>query len=75
MLFVFTTPSRLVQVALPAKPAAKPHSRYGGGRSIGIAPESGGMPVRNGRVLARGKLTRDWDATTNRSETDKFGRS
>src|SRR5215203_247987 len=37
-----------VQVALPAKPAAKPHFRFGGGRSIGIAPESGGMPVRNG---------------------------
>jgi aryl-alcohol dehydrogenase-like predicted oxidoreductase len=25
--------------------------------------------------LARGKLTRDWDATTNRSETDQFGKS
>ena len=26
-------------------------------------------------MLARGKLTRDWDATTNRSETDEFGRT
>jgi aryl-alcohol dehydrogenase-like predicted oxidoreductase len=25
--------------------------------------------------LARGKLTRDWDATTTRSETDEFGRT
>ncbi|WP_369056131.1 aldo/keto reductase [Kineococcus terrestris] len=25
--------------------------------------------------LARGKLTRDWDATTNRSETDEFGKT
>jgi aryl-alcohol dehydrogenase-like predicted oxidoreductase len=25
--------------------------------------------------LARGRLTRDWDATTRRSETDQFGRS
>jgi aryl-alcohol dehydrogenase (NADP+) len=25
--------------------------------------------------LARGKLTRDWDETTNRSESDEFGRS
>jgi aryl-alcohol dehydrogenase-like predicted oxidoreductase len=25
--------------------------------------------------LARGKLTRDWDATTSRSETDEFGRT
>jgi aryl-alcohol dehydrogenase (NADP+) len=25
--------------------------------------------------LARGKLTREWDASTNRSETDEFGRS
>src|SRR3712207_1225031 len=24
--------------------------------------------------LARGKLTRDWDATTDRSETDEFGK-
>ena len=24
--------------------------------------------------LARGKLTRDWDETTNRSETDEFGK-
>jgi aryl-alcohol dehydrogenase-like predicted oxidoreductase len=25
--------------------------------------------------LARGRLTRDWDATTERSETDKFGKT
>ena len=25
--------------------------------------------------LARGKLTRDWDAITNRSETDEFGKT
>jgi aryl-alcohol dehydrogenase-like predicted oxidoreductase len=25
--------------------------------------------------LARGRLTRDWDATTNRSETDEFGKT
>jgi aryl-alcohol dehydrogenase (NADP+) len=34
--------------------------------AIGVIPWS---------PLARGKLTRDWDATTTRSESDEFGRS
>ena len=35
-------------------------------RGIGVIPWS---------PLARGKLTRDWDAETTRSETDEFGKS
>jgi aryl-alcohol dehydrogenase (NADP+) len=35
-------------------------------RSVAVIPWS---------PLARGKLTRDWDATTARSETDEFGRA
>jgi aryl-alcohol dehydrogenase-like predicted oxidoreductase len=35
-------------------------------RGVGLIPWS---------PLARGKLTRDWDETTNRSETDEFGKS
>ncbi len=35
-------------------------------QGIGVIPWS---------PLARGKLTRDWDATTSRSETDEFGKS
>jgi aryl-alcohol dehydrogenase (NADP+) len=35
-------------------------------QGIGVIPWS---------PLARGKLTRDWDATTTRSETDEFGRN
>jgi aryl-alcohol dehydrogenase-like predicted oxidoreductase len=35
-------------------------------QGIGVIPWS---------PLARGKLTRDWDETTDRSETDEFGRS
>jgi aryl-alcohol dehydrogenase (NADP+) len=35
-------------------------------RSVAVLPWS---------PLARGKLTRDWDATTARSETDEFGRA
>ncbi|WP_375423830.1 aldo/keto reductase [uncultured Friedmanniella sp.] len=34
-------------------------------QSVGVIPWS---------PLARGKLTRDWDATTTRSETDEFGK-
>jgi aryl-alcohol dehydrogenase-like predicted oxidoreductase len=34
-------------------------------RGVGLIPWS---------PLARGKLTRDWDETTNRSETDEFGK-
>lgn len=34
-------------------------------RGIGVIPWS---------PLARGRLTRDWDATTARTETDEFGR-
>jgi aryl-alcohol dehydrogenase (NADP+) len=35
-------------------------------QGIGVLPWS---------PLARGRLTRDWDATTHRSETDEFGRT
>jgi aryl-alcohol dehydrogenase-like predicted oxidoreductase len=35
-------------------------------QGIGVIPWS---------PLARGKLTRDWDATTNRSQTDEFGKT
>jgi 1-deoxyxylulose-5-phosphate synthase len=34
-----------------------------------------GIAVTPWSPLARGKLTRDWDATTNRSETDEFGKT
>ena len=34
-----------------------------------------GIAVTPWSPLARGKLTRDWDATTNRAETDEFGRT
>lgn len=36
---------------------------------------SEGIGVIPWSPLARGRLTRDWDATTDRSETDKFGRT
>lgn len=35
-------------------------------QGIGVVPWS---------PLARGRLTRDWDETTNRSETDEFGKT
>ena len=34
-----------------------------------------GIAVTPWSPLARGKLTRDWDETTNRAETDEFGRT
>ncbi len=37
--------------------------------------ESEGVGVIPWSPLARGRLTRDWDATTERSETDKFGKT
>jgi len=37
--------------------------------------ESEGIGVIPWSPLARGRLTRDWDETTERSETDKFGKS
>jgi 1-deoxyxylulose-5-phosphate synthase len=37
--------------------------------------ESEGIGVIPWSPLARGRLTRDWDATTERSETDKFGKT
>ena len=36
---------------------------------------SEGIGVIPWSPLARGRLTRDWDATTNRSETDEFGKT
>ena len=34
-----------------------------------------GIAVTPWSPLARGKLTRDWDATTSRAETDEFGKT
>ena len=34
-----------------------------------------GIAVTPWSPLARGKLTRDWDATTSRTETDEFGKT
>ena len=37
--------------------------------------ESEGIGVIPWSPLARGRLTRDWDETTNRTETDEFGKT
>lgn len=34
-----------------------------------------GIAVTPWSPLVRGKLTRDWDATTSRAETDEFGKT